>query len=132
MLRSYLLTAFRNLLKNKLNAAINVIGLAVAFTCSILLFLMVHYEFSFDHFQQKEHRLYQVYSLAHEGNGDTKGAVLSYPAVPTFKAEVPGVVRATAFLPAGNDVSYKGKETVQRITVVDADFFSMFTFPVLA
>ena len=132
MLRSYFLTAIRNLLKNKLNASINVIGLAVAFTCSILLFLMVHYEFSFDRFQQKADRLFQVYSLAHAENGDSKGAVLSYPAVPTFKAEVPGVVRATGFLPAGSDVSYKGHEIVQRITVVDADFFSMFSFPVVS
>jgi putative ABC transport system permease protein len=132
MLRSYFLTAIRNLLKNKLNASINVIGLAVAFTCSILLFLMVQFEFSFDHFQKKADRLYQVYNLAHEENGDSKGGVLSYPAVPAFKAEVPGVVRATAILQAGNDVSYKGNEMVQRITVVDADFFSMFSFSVLA
>ena len=100
MLRSYLLTAIRNLSKNKLNASINVIGLAVAFTCSILLFLMVQYEFSFDRFQVKGDRLYQVYNLAHEEKGDSKGDVLSYPAAPAFKAEVPGVVRATAILPA--------------------------------
>ena len=100
MLRSYFLTAIRNLSKNKLNASINIIGLAVAFTCSILLFLMVHYEFSFDRFQAKSDRLFQVYNLAHEENGDTKGDVLSYPVVPAFKTEVPGVVRATAISPA--------------------------------
>ena len=68
MLRSYFLTAFRNLLRNKLNALVNIIGLAVAFTCSILLFLMVHYEFSFDKFQKNgdkpevvvEGRIYQM------------------------------------------------------------------------
>ena len=132
MFRSYLLTAIRNLLKNKLNASINVLGLAVAFTCSILLFLMVQYEFSFDRFQVKGDRLYQVYHLAHEEKGDTKGNVLSYPAVPAYKAEMPGVVRATAILPAGNDVRYKGPEIVQRVTVVDSDFFKMFSFPVVA
>jgi len=132
MLRSYFLTAIRNLSKNKLNASINIIGLAVAFTCSILLFLMVHYEFSFDRFQAKSDRLFQVYNLAHEENGDTKGDVLSYPVVPAFKTEVPGVVRATAISRAGSDVSYKGIETVQRITTVDADFFRMFSFPVVS
>jgi putative ABC transport system permease protein len=132
MLRSYLITAVRNLLKNKLNASINVIGLAVAFTCSILLFLMVHYEFSFDHFQQKADRLFQVYSLAHEEKGDEKSDPMSYPVAPVFKAEVPGIVRATATLSAGSDISYKGNEVVQRITVVDSDFFRMFSFPVVA
>jgi putative ABC transport system permease protein len=132
MLRSYFLTAIRNLLKNKLNASINVIGLAVAFTCSILLFLMVHYEFSFDRFQVKGDRLYQVYNLAHEEKGDEKIDAQPYPMVNAFKADVPGIVRATATLSAGSDISYNGKEVVQRITVVDSDFFRMFSFPVVA
>jgi putative ABC transport system permease protein len=132
MLRSYFLTAIRNLSKNKLNASINIIGLAVAFTCSILLFLMAHYEFSFDRFQVKADRLFQVYNLAHEEKGDEKSDPMSYPVAPVFKAEVPGIVRATATLSAGQDISYKGKEVVQRITVVDSDFFRMFSFPVVS
>ncbi len=110
MLRSYFLTAFRNLLKNKLNASINIIGLAVAFTCSILLFLMVNYEFSFDRFQQKGDRLFQLYHLAHEEKGDTKGSSMSYPVVASYKAEVPGFEKATAWMQGGRDVSYKDRE----------------------
>ncbi len=132
MLRSYLLTAVRNLLKNKLNASINIIGLSVAFTCSILLFLMVSYEFSFDRFQVKADRLYQVYNLAHEEKGDEKIDAQPYPMVNAFKADVPGIVRATTTLSAGNDINYNGKEVEQRITVVDSDFFRMFSFPVVS
>src|ERR1700743_396850 len=110
MFRSYFLTAFRNLGKNKLNASINIVGLAVAFTCSILLFLMGHYEFSFDDFQQKGSRLFEVYHLAHEEKGDTKTSTMSYPVARTYKAEVGGIVRATAFMPAGREVSYKDHE----------------------
>lgn len=131
MLRSYFLTAFRNLLKNKLNASINIVGLAVAFTCSILLFLMVHYEYSFDKFQRNRDRLYQLYHLAHEENGDTKGSAMSYPVAATYKAEVPGIVKATAIMAAGRDVSYKDREVRQSIRTVDKDFLDMFSFPVI-
>jgi len=130
MLRSYFLTAFRNLLKNKLNATINIIGLAVAFTCSILLFLMVQYEFSFDKFQKNGDRLYQLYHLAHEEAGDTKGSAMSYPVVTAYKAEVPGIVKATAVMAGGKDISYKDREVRQSIRTVDKDFLDMFTFPV--
>ncbi|HEX3935731.1 MAG TPA: ABC transporter permease, partial [Puia sp.] len=132
MLRSYFLTAFRNLLKNKLNASINIVGLAVAFTCSILLFLMVNYEFSFDKFQQNEDRLYELYHLAHEEKGDTKGSSMSYPVVASYKAEVPGIEKATAWMQGGRDVSYKDREIRLGIVTVDKDFFDLFTFPVIA
>ena len=132
MLRSYFLTALRNLLKNKLNASTNIIGLAVAFTCSILLFLMVHYEYSFDRFQKNGDRLYQLYHLAHEQRGDTKGSAMSYPVAAAYKAEVPGIVKATAIMPAGSDVSYRDREVRQSIRTVDKDFLDMFSFPVVA
>jgi putative ABC transport system permease protein len=132
MLRSYFLTAFRNLLKNKLNASINIVGLAVAFTCSILLFLMVNYEFSFNDFQQKGDRLYQLYHLAHEEKGDSKTSAMAYPVVATYKSEVGGVVKASAIMSAGREVSYKDHEVQQSIRAVDKDFLDMFTFPVVA
>src|SRR5262249_53898127 len=131
MFRSFLLTALRNLLKNRLNAVVNIVGLTVAFICSILLFLMVHYEFSFDRFHSKLNALYQVYYLSHEERGDQKGDAMSYPVTSTLKAEVPGIVRATSIMQMGNDISYKGKELRQSIEGVDNDFFSMFSFPVI-
>ncbi len=132
MIRSYFLTALRNLLKNKLNASINVIGLSVAFTCSILLFLMVHYEFSYDQFQKNGDRLYQVYQLAHEEKGDQKNATMSYPVAPTLKTGVSGIIKSTGITHAGRDIGYKDKEMQQSIVAVDKDFFSMFSFPVKA
>lgn len=132
MYRSYFLTAIRNLFKNRLNASINVIGLAVAFTSSILLFLMVHYEFSYDRFQKNLGKLYEVYHLRHEEQGDRVRDAMGYPVAPAFKAEVPGVVRATGFMPMGSAVSYAGHEVGWRVDGIDDDFFSMFSFPVVA
>ena len=132
MIYSYFLTALRNLRKHKLNASINVIGLAVAFTCSILLFLLVFYEYSFDGFQKNGSRLFMVYNLDHAPKGDEKGGSMGYPVAPKLKEEVPGLVKATALMNAGNGISYKDKEVPSRVSLVDNDFFSMFSFPIVA
>src|SRR5450756_286592 len=103
MIYSYFLTALRNLRKHKLNASINVIGLAVAFTCSILLFLLVFYEFSFDGFQRNGDRLFMVYNLSHAHKEDEKGESMGYPAVPRMKEGAPGPTQATALTTADVD-----------------------------
>jgi ABC-type antimicrobial peptide transport system permease subunit len=133
MLRSYFLTAVRNLLRNKLSASINIIGLTVAFTCCVLLFLMVHYEFSYDTFHRNRDRLYLAYSFVRAPDGDRKGQSMAYPVAPTLKAEVPGIVASTAFMEVGGAIRYKGKELDNKdVRLVDNDFFRMFSFPAIA
>lgn len=132
MFRNYFKTAWRNLAKNKLNASINVIGLAVAFICCILLSLTVYNEFSYDMFNKNGDKLFQVYALSHKPDLDEKSGTMSFPAAPTIKQDVPGVVATTGVLYGGNGISYNGKEVEKNVSLVDNDFFSMFTFPVVA
>ncbi len=51
MIKNYFKIALRNLAKHKGDTAINLVGLCVAFTAALLLFLSLFYEFSFDKFQ---------------------------------------------------------------------------------
>jgi putative ABC transport system permease protein len=132
MIRNYILTAWRNLRRNRLTTAINVIGLAVAFTCCMLLFLMVHYEFSYDGFQRNRDRLYLAYDFRRDASGDSKGQSLSYPLAPGLKAEVPGIVASTAYMWMAGGLRYRGKELDKNVRLVDNDFFRMFSFPVVA
>jgi putative ABC transport system permease protein len=132
MIRNYLLTAWRNLQKNKFNAAINVIGLSVAFTCCILLFLLVRYEFSYDSFQQNGARLYEVYNSTLKPSGEDRGESMSVPAAGAFKKEIAGVVASTGVESGGAGIRYKGKEVFHRISFVDPDFFTMFSYPIVA
>jgi putative ABC transport system permease protein len=131
MIRNYFITAWRNLAKNKLNAFINILGLAVAFTCSILLFLAVRFEFSYDGFHTGKGQLFEVYNLSYAADGDEKSSSLSFPIVPSMKAEIPGVTHATAFMWGGSGIRYNDKEVNKNISLVDNDFFQMFSFPIL-
>src|ERR1700748_2556530 len=60
MFRSYLIAALRNLARNKLYAAINIIGLAVGFAAAILIALYVREELSFDRFWPDYQRVYMM------------------------------------------------------------------------
>ena len=50
MIRNYCLTAIRNLLKHKGYSFINIAGLALGLTCTILILLFIRNEFSFSIF----------------------------------------------------------------------------------
>src|SRR6201991_1090546 len=60
MIRNYIKTAWRNLMRNKSYAAINIIGLAIGIAACLLIFLIVHFEASFDNFHAKKDRIYRV------------------------------------------------------------------------
>ena len=132
MLRNYFLVAWRNLSKHRLNAVINVLGLSVAFACSILLFLMVHHEFSFDGFQKHESSLFEMYVFSRTPGGDGKSTSMAYPVVPALKTEAPAISKATGFMSAGSGIRYKNQELDKEVALVDNDFFSMFSFLVLS
>ena len=131
MLKNYFKMMLRNMQKNKLHTGINVIGMAVAFSCSILIFLTVYFMFSFDNFHENKDRLYKAYNFLKGPEGDQFGSGMSYPVRPALLAENIGVEKATLIRQAGNGVQYKNKELELSIKLVDEDFFSMFSFPVI-
>jgi predicted permease len=62
MLRNFFLTGWRNLRHNKAYALINVTGLAMGITCSLLIFMFVSYHYSFDGFHRNKDRIYRVFT----------------------------------------------------------------------
>lgn len=60
MLKNYLITAFRSLLRNKLTAFINVAGLALSITSALMIYLFVTDELSFDRQHKNIDRTYRV------------------------------------------------------------------------
>jgi ABC-type antimicrobial peptide transport system permease subunit len=62
MLKNYFITALRNLRHNKAFSAINILGLAIGISASLVIFLIVKYDFSFDNFEKGGDRIYRVVS----------------------------------------------------------------------
>ncbi|MEJ7645191.1 MAG: ABC transporter permease [Chryseolinea sp.] len=70
MLKNYLKTALRNLIRESTSTTINVLGLTLGITCSLVLFLMIRHLSSFDSFHAKKERIYRVVHQS-EGNHGT-------------------------------------------------------------
>lgn len=131
MFKNYFKTMLRNMKHNKLHTSINVVGMAVAFTCSIVIFLTVYFLFSFDNFHVNKDRIFKAYNFSKGPEGDEYGTSMPYPVRPAVLSENVGIEKATLVRYAGNGVLYNDAEKELGIKLVDNDFFSMFTFPVI-
>src|ERR1700761_4879894 len=60
MIKNYFKIAFRGFRKHRLFTLINVIGLSVGISAALVIYLLVHYDFTFDKFHKDENRLYRV------------------------------------------------------------------------
>ncbi len=83
MIKNYVLIAIRNIFKNRVYSFINIFGLAIGLTCSILILLWVQDEMSYDSFQPKADRLYQVWLQAQWD--EELGSQVALP-LPTYEA----------------------------------------------
>jgi putative ABC transport system permease protein len=131
MFKNYFKIALRNLLKNKTYSIINVFGLAIAFLCSILLFLNAYDELSFDNFHLDKDRIYKCYNYSNGADGEQLSGAMGYPVAPTLKTEVPEIEAATRYMWSGGGVEYQGKKLDLQVNLVDNYFFNVFTFPLL-
>ncbi len=131
MLKNYLKIAWRTLLKNKTFTLLNIIGLSVAFGVSILLTMAGFFDLSFDKFHENGETIHKVYSIWQNPKGQQISDSHPAPLMPTIKQEVPGIEKATRHLEENIVVSYKKKEINMDVSWVDAEFFSIFSFPVV-
>lgn len=134
MLRNYLLLTFRNLRKNGFYSFINISGLVIGITCSMLILLWVADETSFDKFHPKADRLYQVWVNAH-----FDGRINSWTSVPlpTHEAMKPAdanIVHAAVTDWGGDHLlaSTDDKRMNKRGFNVSEEFLEMFQFPLIA
>ncbi|WP_234736887.1 ABC transporter permease [Tellurirhabdus bombi] len=129
MIRNYLKIAFRNLWKNRLTTAINVVGLAVAFGSSVLLFLTAWFEWSYDEFHTNANQIFRTYSVSNDPEGVSKSETMPFPLVPTLKQEFPEVEKAARIMWGSSVIQYGDKQLRKQVRCTDADFLEMFSFP---
>lgn len=126
MIKNYLKIAIRNIIRHKAFALINIAGLAIGMTCSILILLWVRNELSYDRFHANAGQLYRVVC----GLGDFEYAVNPYPMTQEVQAKVPGIKRITRILPMEPTVFEIGNHKFEeaRGLFVDSTFLQSFSF----
>src|SRR5712664_4425425 len=86
MFKSYFKIAFRNLWRKKAFSSLNIAGLAVGIATSLLIFLVIHSENSYDTWQSGYNRIYRVVTTyTSNTNGEVKEHQSAVP-IPLPKA----------------------------------------------
>ena len=95
MFRNYLTITLRNLWKNKIFSAINILGLSIGLACCILIFLLIRHELSYDKFNEKADRIVRVIFRGTVQGGKMNESTVMPPTAQTLKADYPEVEQAT-------------------------------------
>ncbi|MGB3778054.1 MAG: ABC transporter permease [Tunicatimonas sp.] len=129
MYRNYFKTGFRNLLRYRGYALLNIFGLAIGMAAAIVLFLIVSYERSFDTFHSQHDQIYRL-GEQEVRNGKTDAHDLTpVPVVPTLLEEIPEVVAGTRFFAPNNiRLRYQDHTANPLVHFVDSGFVELFSF----
>jgi predicted permease len=132
MFKNYFKTAWRNLIRNKAFSFINIAGLALGMTCSLLIMLWVNDEKSVDSFHVHAAQLYDVY-YKQFFNNDVQAQKYTSGALPAeLKKEIPEIQYASGFRPKEPSTFEANKKILkQDAAFAGADFFKMFSYPLL-
>lgn len=136
MFKNYFKIAWRTLLRNKTFSFINIAGLALGITCSLLIILWVQDERSVDGFHTNGKQLYQVYERDFydgkvEGAYSTQGLLAD-----ELKRVIPEIEYSSGFEYAaapGTASTFEAGNKINKMTGFFAgeEFFSMFSYPLL-
>src|SRR4029079_12482779 len=131
MIKNYLLTAWRNLLKNKTFSTINILGLAIGIAAFLLIVNYLRFEYSFDNFNVNKTHIYRVPVAVAETGGKPQTFAFTYPAVaPALKKDFPEVEEAARFRRQRGIVTYREQKIIEPKTLfyADASLFKIFSF----
>src|SRR6185369_2989403 len=122
MIKNYFKTAWRNLWRNKVFSAINILGLSIGLACCILMFVFIQHELSYDKFNVKAKNIYRLTSEAEGPNGKTNLAVTPAPWAPLMKRDYAEIKNYTRLLKAEKtDVGQPGLQHFYETDLLYAD-----------
>jgi putative ABC transport system permease protein len=129
MLKNYLLTSLRSLLRSKAHSLITVVGLSLGIAACFLIALYVKDELTFDTFHTKADRIYRVYVKEDWGeNQQFFNTVSPYPMGPTLKENFAEVEHQVRLLRTGTQVKSGAEVFNESLVIAGKDFFEVFDF----
>jgi putative ABC transport system permease protein len=129
MLKNYLLIAIRVLRNNTLFSVINIAGLTVGLAASIIIYLWVYDELSYDRFHENADRIFRVERDMTMEDSRLQVPITSAPVGPQLKDDYPaveGFVRLSYDRLMVEDA--ERNQYNERVLYADDSFFSIFSF----
>ncbi len=138
MLRNYLKTAWRNLLKTKTFSAINVSGLAIGIAAFLLIVSYLHFEYSFDDYNVRKDGIFRVpmeVTEGMQGRAEPERVAFTYPAVAgALKRDFPEIEETMRLRKQWGVVRSGNNQFVEdeNFLYVDTNIFRVFSFEFVA
>jgi len=142
MLRNYFITAIRNLTRNAGTTVINISGLVLGVSCSIVAFLLIVFGLSYNQHHINKDKLFRIVTINIDKNGneDTTPGI-PIPLIDEVSQDISGI-SSQAFVAAEYEQMLAGivqdnGETIyfqinEQIGYTERSFFSMFTRPLVS
>jgi predicted permease len=131
MIKNYIKTTLRSLLKNRSYSFLNIAGLAIGITCASLIFLWVQDEVTYNHNFEKRDVLYKVYeNQTYNGKTSTFFGTPG-PMAKAMKAEIPGIKNTARMTGDGDNQLFAlgDKAITEKGNYADPELFSMLQLP---
>jgi putative ABC transport system permease protein len=131
MHKNYFKIAFRNLLRTKSFSMINIIGLVLGITCTMLICLWIFNEISYDRFHKNSDQLYEAWN---RGIFDQKLQCwnsVPKPLAAALRSEFPEVENSCRLDNRWFVTIVGEKKISSKAIITDPSFLSMFSFPLL-
>jgi len=137
MFRNYFKIGWRNLVRHKAYAAINIVGLSLGIACAILIFTLVTFHLGFDRFHEGRDRIYRVTTEFHDEKISYIGAV-PQPLGKAFRTDY-SFAEATARIMTFHKslITLTGEREVKKfeeekgVAFAEPSFFDIFNFPLV-
>ena len=138
MFKNYIVLFVRNLQRQKLFSFINLLGLTTSIVSTLIIYVYVRHEFSFDRFHKDADRIYRVNQtfIWGEGNNNSQFSSTGPGVAYAVDAELAEVELLTSIHTPGNSIISYTNPSNQVITfeedkvlAADSNFFKMFNFP---
>ncbi len=135
MIKNYLKVALRNLRKQKGYAFINILGLAVGIAASVLIFLYITDELSYDRFHENAEQTFRL-TADWSNKGDSRIHQLGTPWIlaQTIRDKYPQVKYITQVTGPIGDVIVRYKDQAVKesdVFCAESSVFDVFTFPLI-
>ena len=138
MIKNYFTAALRNLRRNKVFSIINISGLAIGISASLVIFLIAQYDFSFDKHHQGGDRIYRVVSNFIFSGETYKNSGITTPMGNALRNEGTGLELVVPFMNMDEDIKVsipvEGKEQPivmkkqKKFIAADETYFRLFQY----
>jgi len=140
MFRNILKITLRNLVRNSSYTAINVFGLSLGITCSLIIFLIVKFQLSFDNYHQEGENIYRIVTKENAFGDMQYDTGVPYPLPVALRNDFPNIPLVTIIdFNFGNPVISieDGNGNVRRFeeknaVYVDEEYFQIFSYNIIS